>query len=272
MSSTNSLLILFMVSGLVGAARAGEDSNEFKQWVAYYQHVAESYQFSRAGDARTKFMASAKPLMTYAHPAGDTESHGAFFVWTLSGRPEVVGSIWSHGRGDGSRDVVHEFHSLSTEALSPVQVGYARWTPQTGIPLKTITDAARPKDSTAIRLAQMRSLAREFTGYSTPHGREERLRTLEQPLYRYEGAGDDVLDGAVFGMFRDWDPDIMLLIEARKSRDGFVWHYGIGRFNGCPLRLQYKDVDVWKEGKVPLRAATSNFFAVVVGVHRISEP
>jgi hypothetical protein len=91
----------------------------------------------------------------------------------------------------------------------------------------------------------MRSLAQEFVGFSTPQGRELRLRTLRQPLYRYESEDPDVLDGAVFGMFLDWDPEIMLLIEARKAGDDVQWHFGVGRFNCTPLRVTYHGSDVW---------------------------
>jgi hypothetical protein len=46
--------------------------------------------------------------------------------------------------------------------------------------------------------------------------------------------GSVVPDGPIFGMFKEWDPELMLLIEARKTDDGATWHYRVGRFNWTP--------------------------------------
>ena len=68
-------------------------------------------------------------------------------------------------------------------------------------------------------------------------------------------------------MFKDWDPEMMLLIEARRTSDGMQWHYGVGRFNWTPVRLTYKEVNVWTGEQTPGSYPSygdpkSNFFAV----------
>lgn len=238
------------------------ESAELKRWIAYYQRVADAYEIRLRDELGPKLAASPHPLMTFAHPWDGGQTHGAFFVWTHEGCAQLIGAIWSWGRPDQPRLVTHEFHSLATEPLAPVKVGPTTWRPVSGIELRPIPDASPPKASPALRLAQMRSLAREFTGFSTPHGKELRLRTLDQPLYRYDSESAEVIDGAVFGMFAEWDPDIILTIEARKNDDEIQWMYGYGRFNGCPLRLEHRGVEVWREGLVPLRNSASCFFAV----------
>ncbi len=241
---------------------------EFQRWLNYYQDVADAYDFYLASDPKNRLEVTPKPIMSYSHPVAMRGTHGAFFVWTRRGRPEVIGSIWSDElQGGEMRTVMHEFHSLSLEPLLPVRIGDYTWAPQSGIDLTPIPDAPAPKASAALRLAQMRSLAEDFTGFSTPHGEEIRLRTLRQPLYRYESKLPEVLDGAVFGMFKDWDPEMMLLIEARQTDKGMQWHYAVGRFNWRPVRLTYKEVDVWR-GEQTTRSSLSrgdpksNFFAV----------
>jgi hypothetical protein len=232
----------------VAPASAQDDETKdatFQRWLAYYQDVADAYEFYVASDSDNRLKVSPKPIMFYTHPSTTRGTHGAFFVWTRRGRPEVVGSIWSEDFAGGTRTVMHEFHSLALEPLTPVQVGRYTWAPKLGIELKLIPGAQPPKQSASLRLAQMRSMAQEFVGYSTPQGREMRLRTLRQPLYRYESEDPEVLDGAVFGMFLDWDPEIMLLIEARKAGDVVQWHFGAGRFNCPPLRVTYQGSDVW---------------------------
>lgn len=251
-------LLCAMLALAVFAAAAmgqGDDSEDakFQRWLAYYQDVADAYEVYVASDLDNRLKASPKPIMSYSHPATTRGTHGAFFVWTRRGRPELVGSIWSEDvPEEGSlRRVMHEFHSLALEPLTPVQIGPYMWTPKSGIEMTPIPSAQPPKQSASLRLAQMRSLAQEFVGFSTPQGRELRLRTLRQPMYRYESELPEVPDGAVFGMFNDWDPEIILLIEARKTGDDVRWHFGVGRFNTTPLRLTYQGSDVWNVGQTP---------------------
>src|SRR5688572_5349733 len=227
--------IIFVLAAFVGQAPAQDDAAkkkaEFQRWLDYYQDVANAYDIYLPSDPKTRLEVSPKPIMSYSHPSAMRGTHGAFFVWTYRGRPELVGSLWSDEIPGGMRTVMHEFHSLSLEPLSPVKIGSYTWAPQSGIDVQPIEGAPAPKESAPLRLAQMRSLAQEFTGYSTPHGRELRLETLRQPLYRYESKLPDVLDGAIFGMFKEWDPEMILLIEARKTEGQMKWHYAVGRFN-----------------------------------------
>jgi hypothetical protein len=239
------------------------DKVEFKRWLDYYQKVADAYDIRLESDAQTKLEVSRQPVRSYSH--APEHVHGAFFLWTYKGRPELVGSIWSDDVGGDRRNVVHEFHSLALGRLTPVRVGGRMWRPSPGIELKPIPDSQKPKDSRPLRLAQMRSLARDFTGFSTPHGRELRLRTLPQPLYRYPSHDSNPIDGALFCMFADWDPDLILLIEARNESDGPQWFYGVARFNATPVRLAHKDVTIWESGLVPMSDPTSPVYAAVVG-------
>jgi hypothetical protein len=247
----------------------GSEKSEFKRWVDYYQKVAAAYDIRLDSDDRTKLEVSREPVMSYSHASEGV--HGAFFLWTHKGRPELVGSIWSDDVGGNRRNVVHEFHSLALGRLVPVRIGDRMWRPGPGFKMKPISNSQKPKDSRPLRLAQMRSLAREFSGFSTPHGRELRLRTPPQPLYRYPSGAADLIDGALFCMFADWDPDLILLIEARKGNDATQWFYGIARFNATPLRLEHNGTTVWEAGKVPMSDPTSPFYAAVVGSTRLSE-
>lgn len=252
------------------AQEVESEKDQIQRWLAYYKQIAEDYDFRIETDPDTKLVKSAKPLMTYSIP--EEHVHGAFWVWTSKGRPEMIGSIWSGDpEGSGFRRVVHEFHSLSLVPFKPIQVGGVRWEPEHGIELKEIPAAPPPSDADKLRLAQMRTLARRFTGYSTPHGAELTLRTQSQPLYRYESEAPEVLDGAIFAMFAGWDPDIILLVEARPTQHGMRWHYGLGRFNATPVRVEYQGDEVWRTGKVEMSNATSAFYAAVVETRHVSD-
>jgi hypothetical protein len=280
---TRAPLLLALVT-LVGDVH-GQDGDvkkeQLQRWTGYYQNVAAAYDIRLASDDQTRLQVTAEPVMTYSHPSSQEDVHGAFFLWTRHGRPELIGSIWSAEARGGRRNVVHEFHSLALGPLEPVQVGRRTWRPLAGIELKLIPDAPPPSDSAPLRLAQMRSLARDFTGFSTPHARELTLRTLPQPLYRYESdllPGQPIVpeliglfDGGVFCMFADWDPDLILVLEARQADGRPQWHYGIARFNACPMRLEYQGETIWESDLVPASDPTSPFYSAIVESRRLSE-
>jgi len=49
------------------------------------------------------------------------------------------------------------------------------------------------------------------------------------------------------------DPEVLLLLEARRSSDKFHWQYGLARMNDCGMTVSYKDQEVWHcEKKGPL--------------------
>jgi hypothetical protein len=74
------------------------------------------------------------------------------------------------------------------------------------------------------------------------------LRLLPQPLYRDESTADpDILEGALFALVSSagTDPEIILLLEARKSPSGAQWFYGAARFSDMNLWLKHKGNEVW---------------------------
>src|SRR5688572_5742719 len=105
---------IFVLAVFVARASAQEDASkvdaskedasknaEFQRWLDYYQDVANAYDIYLTSDPKTRLEVTPKPIMSYSHPAAMRGTHGAFFVWTRRGRPEVVGSIWSDEVGDG---------------------------------------------------------------------------------------------------------------------------------------------------------------------------
>ena len=108
--------------------------------------------------------------------------------------------------------------------------------------------APAPAASAAQRAVQIRALAREFSGRSlSDTGQAWELRLLPRPLYRYESTDPDVIDGAVFALVSSagTDPEIILLLEARKTPEGPRWVYGAARFSDMSLWLKHKDQEVW---------------------------
>ena len=233
----------------VAAQEAGAAKATRERWQDYYQKVAAGYEFYLESDDEEPLKVNPKSLLDYHHPAAMKGTHGAFFVWTKQSRPHVIGSIWSERIQGGRRTVMHELHSLSTDGLLPVDVGIHGWSPSKGIEMKPIPNATAPSKSKHIRKVQLRSVARKFKGFANFDGKDTELRRLPEPIYRYESEVPDVLGGGIFAFFTGWDPEIMLLIEARKTENGNRWYFGAGRFGVAPLRFSYDGKDVWKVGR-----------------------
>ena len=74
---------------------------------------------------------------------------------------------------------------------------------------------------------------------------DQELRLLPQPLYRFESTSPDSLDGALFTFVTGTDPELMLMIEMRPTKEGPAWHFGAGRFTDLALKLRHKDAVLW---------------------------
>ncbi len=125
------------------------------------------------------------------------------------------------------------------------------WHPQEpGIRLEPIPDAPEPAGNPPRRLTQMRDLARRFTAQVQRENSKWEMRLLTQPLYRYEISADDspIVDGGIFTFV--WtagtDPEVLVVIEARRTDKGVRWFYAPARFTNCEAWLQYQGNDVWR--------------------------
>jgi hypothetical protein len=210
---------------------------------------AASFAVFRDPGRTQKLELKREPIYRWTNPTRVGGQEGDVFVWTYRGRPEVVGSIFSHPEEGKRRVVCHELHSLSQAVLVVDREAAEQWVPQApGVDLKPVEGAAAPAGTPAQRLVQLRGLAREFTGRSkSDQGQEWELRLLPQPLYRYESTDPEVLDGALYALVSSagTDPEIMLVLEARKTRSGHQWVSGAARFSDMDLWLQHKGQEVW---------------------------
>ncbi len=234
-----------------------DETRQLKRWVEFYGKEAASYEFFLAGETPTKLRLQRSSLLTYTNPVRTGQQHGAVYVWTNDGRPLVVGSIWSGVRQDdpNKRGISHEFQSLSQSLLfseHAEQVGrmgvVPAWTPQKGgIQYKSVSDMPVPTKSANSRLLQMRRLSRNFTATilrSNVEGQRS-LRLLAQPILRYKSESANILDGALFTFVMGTDPEVILLIEAVETAGSLRWQYAAARFTNRPLRVNYREKEVW---------------------------
>lgn len=251
MSPATALLVLLAVpaqtSATVDGAKAKNDT-----LLALHTGDAAGYTIYRDPAKTQKLTLRREPVYRWTNPTRVGGQVGDVFVWTYKGRPEVIGSIFSHPHHEGNQRVVcHELHSLSTAVLVVDRASPNRWEPQApGVDLKPVPGAPAPAGSAPRRLAQLRSMAREFSGRSlSDRGEKWELRLLPQPLYRYESTDPEVPDGALFALVSSagTDPEVVLLIEDRRDGTGGGprWVFGAARFSDMNLWLNHKDREVW---------------------------
>jgi hypothetical protein len=222
-----------------------------KQMLPIYVKEASEYSIAVESAPKQALELRKEPIFEWTNPIRSTPQQGAVFLWLRDGRPAVVGCIFS--QKDPSlpgRRVMHELHALDRDKLLVSRPAGAlnEWKPQTGLARKELPGAGDPAKTAVARLAQMRRLAQEFTGHETyDEDKREDLRLLPAPVYRYPAAEDGVVDGALFTLVstEGTDPEVWLIIEARKEGGTTRWEYACGRFSNRNLYVKHKDKDVW---------------------------
>lgn len=236
-----SILGLFLVL-------AAADDSLSKKMLPIYVKDAQAYSLAVESAPKKALELKKEPVFEWLNPARNGQQ-GVIFLWPHDGRPAALACIFSgpHDKLPG-RWIDHELHALDPEKLVVKRDAYNQWKPQAGLARKELPDAAPPAATPGARLAQMRRLAREFTGHVVDRERQRwELRLLPTPLYRYPAAKSGVVDGALFALMSSagTDPEVLLLLEAREASGKLHWEYACARFSDLELRVQRKDKEVF---------------------------
>ena len=190
-----------------------------------------------------------QPVLKWSN-TDDATIHGSVLLWMHAGRPEAVASIFKFFTVRDEFSV--ELHSLAEGPLVAAKGSQIVWQPtEAGVSFTPLPKAADTAKSAAVRLAQMRAIARDFAGTMTTFEKTTHpLRLLTQPLVRYAGDKDKPLDGAVFAFARSTDPDVLLLLEARatasvQAGENPQWHYALARMHCGALSMSFEGREVW---------------------------
>jgi hypothetical protein len=252
MTSRSTLQILLFSVALTGTsapilcAQQTAGKSRADELLAVAKHEALTHTF-RTAESDTPLLFRSEPVLKWSNPIVG-ETYGAVFIWTSKGRPEVV---WCLHRGyEATRREPHEaveYLSLSTSRVTGDKDGQPLWTPsRAGIEPKPVPGAPVPAEVPAQRRRQMLELAKDFTGRQTDRkGVERDMRLLTQPIYRYEGALPPVIDGALFSFVQGTDPEVLLLIEARRVGEQTEWQYSLSRMTSIELKVSHRGKVVW---------------------------
>lgn len=202
-------------------------------------------------DAAAESAAKAETVLRWGNPARGQGEEGATVLYVSAGRPLAAACFYPwQGR------LIYDMESLARQAIIGRRGGAVVWRPETrGVTFADLPDAPAPGTNRPQRLRQMKSLAEEFQstmmGWKNDDSDREELRLLPRPLFRYEPAGGDVFDGAVFAFVMGTDPESLLLFEAVKDGAGARWEYAFARRTSGQLEGRHKGKVVWTAAKYP---------------------
>lgn len=204
-------------------------------------------------DARAELVP--EPIYRFDDPArvfGD----GTIWAFGPAGRPAAILCL-SLARNEGG-ETSRWIHELTTLAPGPLagssQHASGRWMwnprrPEVGF--QPVPGAPRPSDAEGKRLLQIKEVARRFKASESldparndPSDRFE-LRLLPQPIYRYRDPEHGLIDGAIFLLSYGRNPEIMILIEARREEGREpAFSYSLARLGAARFRVSCDDREV----------------------------
>lgn len=194
--------------------------DESTQRLAEMKQIAQGFKFAVVdGVNRTPAELLTNPSHRWTDPTRPF-SGGALWVCKSGGRPVAVLGIelyaaWSL-----------EFVSLST-GLVEAHDDSLRWRPQkAGVKHSEIAGAPAPAGDETQRMRQMKDILRRISAREFYDNKHYALRLLAHPIDRYTDPASGVVDGAVFIYANGTNPEILLLIEARRNDKGTpTWAY-----------------------------------------------
>jgi hypothetical protein len=194
-------------------------------------HVGERKEPATVGD----------PCLRWTNPLG-TAVDGVIAVYAhRGGRPDALGQFFRQGRTRW----VNEFTIIPESEVTIKRSGRLFWKPAEYVCKFTdLPRSPRPAGKPALRLAQMRAIAADFSVTDYFKGTKQDLRLLPQPLYRYSEKGK-ILDGALFVFVVATDPECCLLVEAYQDEEGSRYRYAVAPMSIYQLEVRYKDALVW---------------------------
>ncbi len=247
----NSLILLMaLATGEpdAGADEAAQIQAEADETARFARDEAGRWELSLEDGAHTRLELRREPILRWSNPAVG-RIYGSVFVWTAGGRPVAVASLYRWYSPYRQRTA--EFVSLSPQALLATRGGQPLWTPPADvIRFRPVPRAPAPDASSKRRPAQMRALARGFVPELTDRrvvkqGTRQQPRLLDKPLYQYGAGADGLLEGGLFAFVVGTDPEVLLVIEARETKERREWQYALARMNRDPIRVRYADEEVW---------------------------
>jgi hypothetical protein len=245
------MLGIYLMVGLVIVEQAQTQEKDVKArpWAVIAKRHVKAAKVYAVADPAHPFARLKEPVLHRTQEVQGS-SKGSVFVWVEpSGRPAAICDVFVAER-EGRYILYNEWHSLSESPLRAESAnGVFFDAAGPALEWKPIPNAQAPADTPPARDRQARRLAERFSADLVDRKKERfTLRLLTTPLYRHDTIDSPLSrGGALFAFCQQTDPELLLLIEARKSGAGYRWEYAVAGFSDMDLYLRLDGREVWRD-------------------------
>jgi hypothetical protein len=205
-------------------------------------------------------------------------SDGTLWFWKHPGRPIGVVAIELYPQNEAFGIVwALEFTSLSTGRIEveggehfsfryadlypPRADGRLRWAPaQPGVDFREVDGAPVPAPTKSERARQMQSISRRFKARESFQRKEYSLRLISHPIDRYSDAGSGLMDGEILIFANGTNPEVLLMIEARRREGSAKWSYAAAPLARAVVTLSLDRQDVWSHTSKAVPSPEDTYF------------
>jgi hypothetical protein len=246
-------LSLAMILGFATVGDGPQSPDKSVERLRAMRAIADGVTMEQTSvDGRQKLERLAEPVYRFDDPARRF-SDGTVWAWCRSGRPTAVLTLSKNRSPEGEVRWLGELTSLAPGPISATVQGIGTWQPSSaGITMQKFPKAPIPAEDAPQRLRQMKELVRQLKAYEffkpANHPSIERyeLRVLPQPVHRYADANSGLLDGGMFIISYGLNPELVLLVEARRDASSRpAWYCGFARIAIAELHVDFESKEIW---------------------------
>ena len=239
MNRTLSLIVISVIAmsfQMAASQETASPDSDAAQRVGKYRLVEVE------GDDEFALQMIPQSAMNWSNPVFGTTS-GGFFLWTRDGHVAAVMKTYKT-KSDRWFEQMRSF-SVHPIVARQTRDAAAFWSPPAAPEMKPLEGSPVPASTATARLIQMKALHRSFSVTGKLQSGRQELRPLPRPLYRYDSK--TAFDGAMFAYVQGTSPDMLLILEARKTADQPRWYYSLGSIGIFEVEVQRNGVTVWSE-------------------------
>ena len=107
------------------------------------------------------------------------------------------------------------------------------------------------------------AIARQLEASEFHVGETYQLRLLERPLYTYSDVDHGLIEGTLFAFAYGTNPEILLQLEARDTKDGPKWQAAFARLSSAEITVKLNDDEIWKVPAVRDFDARESYYAAI---------